>query len=117
MNESGRGADRLLQSAQKTDSDAGRSKFLKGHAQHDKDLFFFNRTDYNRKIFEKDTKNAMSKNELTRRTEYTGWCLLSREKAVKDVNSRVGFCFLVGVQFNFDWSIFSRPIQIVINPD
>ena len=47
----------------------------------------------------------------------TEWCLLSREKAVKDVNSRVEFCFLVGVQFNFDWSIFSRPIQIVINPD
>ena len=31
--------------------------------------------------------------------QHTGWCLLSREKAVKDVNSRVGFCFLVGVQF------------------
>ena len=37
----------------------------------------------------------------------TGGCLLSREKAVNDVNSRVGFCFLVGVILNFDWSIFS----------
>ena len=37
----------------------------------------------------------------------TGGCLLSREKAVKDVNSRVGFCFLVGVILNFDWSFFS----------
>ena len=27
---------------------------------------------------------------------FTGWCLLSQEKAVEDVNSRVGFCFLVG---------------------
>ena len=33
--------------------------------------------------------------------------LLSRGKAVKDVNARVGFCFLVGVILNFDWSIFS----------
>ena len=27
----------------------------------------------------------------------TGGCLFSREKAVNDVNSHVGFCFLVGV--------------------
>ena len=47
----------------------------------------------------------------------TGGCLLSREKAVNDVNSRVGFCFLVGVMLNFDWSIFSWPIQIENNPD
>ena len=40
----------------------------------------------------------------------TWGCLFNREKAVKDVNSRVRFCFLVGVLFNFDWSIFSRPI-------
>ena len=42
----------------------------------------------------------------------TGGYLLSREKAVKDVNSRVEFCFLVGVIPNFDWPIFSWPIQI-----
>ena len=66
---------------------------------------------------------ALKENRIkTRLTKFcwisnTGGCLLSREKAVKDVNSRVGFCFLVGVQFNFDWSIFSRPIQIEINPD
>ena len=28
----------------------------------------------------------------------TGGCLLSREKAVNDVNSHVEFCFLVGVR-------------------
>ena len=39
--------------------------------------------------------------------ENTGGCLLSREKSVQDVNPRVGFCFLVGVILNFDWSIFS----------
>ena len=33
----------------------------------------------------------------------TGGCLFSREKAVKDVNSRVGFCFLVGVFLDLDW--------------
>ena len=36
----------------------------------------------------------------------TGGCLISREKAVKDVNSRVEFCFLVGAILNFDWSFF-----------
>ena len=44
-------------------------------------------------------------------------CLLSREKAVKDVNSRVEFCLLVGVILNLDWSIFSWPVQIENNPD
>ena len=34
----------------------------------------------------------------------TGGCLFSREKAVKDVNSRVRFCFLVGVYLDLDWS-------------
>ena len=29
--------------------------------------------------------------------EITGGCLISREKAVKDVNSRAEFCFLVGL--------------------
>ena len=40
-------------------------------------------------------------------TEYGRVPSLSREKAVKDVNSRDGFYFLVGVILNFDWSIFS----------
>ena len=35
--------------------------------------------------------------------EYGG-CLFSREKAVNDVNSHVGFCFLVGVYLDLDWS-------------
>ena len=47
----------------------------------------------------------------------TGGCLFSREKAVKDVKSRVRFYFLVGVILNFHWSIFSWPIQIENNPD
>ena len=34
---------------------------------------------------------------------YTGGCLFSREKAVKDVKSRVRFCFLVGVNLDLDW--------------
>ena len=34
---------------------------------------------------------------------YTGGCLFSREKAVKDVKSRVWFCFLVGVILDLDW--------------
>ena len=34
---------------------------------------------------------------------YTGGCLFSREKAVKDVKSRVRFCFLVGVILDLDW--------------
>ena len=63
-----------------------------------------------------------SKNSVYREIRYiekfsTGGCLLSREKAVKDVNSRVGFCFLVGIFLNFDWSIFSWPIQIENKPD
>ena len=33
----------------------------------------------------------------------TGGCLFSREKAVKDVKSRVRFCFLVGVILDLDW--------------
>ena len=48
----------------------------------------------------------LSDNRICLFTFHTGGCLLSREKAVKDVNSRVGFCFLVGVMLNFDWSIF-----------
>ena len=47
----------------------------------------------------------------------TGFCLLSQEKAVKDVKSCVRFCFLVGVILDFDLSIFSCPIQIEDNPD
>ena len=31
---------------------------IKGHAQHEKDQLFYNRTDYNRKIFVKDNLNA-----------------------------------------------------------
>ena len=46
-----------------------------------------------------------------------GGCLFSREKAVKDVNSHVGFCFLVGVILNFHWSILTWPILIENNPD
>ena len=33
----------------------------------------------------------------------TGGCLFSREKAVKDVESSVRFCFLVGVILDLDW--------------
>ena len=58
-------------------------------------------------------KNIFFKNSWP----YTGGCLLSREKAVKDVNSRVEFCFFVMVILNFDWSIFSWPIRIENNPD
>ena len=48
---------------------------------------------------------------------HTRSLLLSRQKAVKDFNSRFGFSFLVEVKFNSDWSICCRPIQIMINSD
>ena len=54
---------------------------------------------------------------VRKKINHTGWCLLSREMAVKDVNSRVEFCFLVGIILNFDWSFLSWPIQIENNPD
>ena len=38
------------------------------------------------------------------RSSCTGWCLLSREKAVKDVRSCVRFRYLVGVYLDLDWS-------------
>ena len=60
-------------------------------------------------------RHGLSSNDKTKVTvihQVTGGCPLSREKAVEDVNTRVGFCFLVGVMLNFDWSIFSWPIQI-----
>ena len=45
-----------------------------------------------------------------------GECLLCRERAVKDVNSRVEFCFLVGVIQNFDWSFFLDQSKSRITP-
>ena len=35
------------------------NRVKKGHAQHDKDQFFYNRTYFDRKIFLKDNTNAM----------------------------------------------------------
>ena len=43
---------------------------------------------------------------------HTGGCLFSREKALKDVKSRVRFCFLVGVILDLDWPRKNWPMKI-----
>ena len=50
-----------------------------------------------------DSKAAMYVMK-TKNCPVRGGCLLSREKAVKDVKSCVQFCFLVEVYLDLDWS-------------
>ena len=50
------------------------------------------------------SQNLCGQDIISSRVFILRGCLFSREKAVNDVNTHVGFCFLVGVYLDLDWS-------------
>ena len=59
----------------------------------------------NRSILWSKSRSELNKKvDQKRHVLFTEGCFFSREKAVKDVESCVRFCFLVGVYLDLDWS-------------